>query len=65
MSSRHAFGGLFTDLPTRKLNRLHARLPKSGRFWCGCDARLVSEGRKCSSCGVRIGVRRMRMREVR
>ncbi len=65
MSSLRAFGGFFTELPTRKLNRLRSRVPKSGRFWCGCDAQLVVEGPKCPSCGVRIGVRRLRRREIR
>lgn len=49
------------DAPTRKLNRLHARRPRTGRYWCGCcDATLVGLGEKCTVCRsvARPGIRK-------
>jgi len=47
--------GNFTELPTRKLNRLAARSPKTGVTWCGCDAAKTGVGGgKCSACGHKI-----------
>lgn len=40
------------DVPTRKLNRLTVRMPKSGMHWCGnCDANHIADGHKCEVCG--------------
>lgn len=40
------------DVPTRRLNRLTARIPKSGMFWCGCcDRNHVADGHKCEVYG--------------
>lgn len=39
------------DQPTRKLNRLHSKRPRSGLYWCWkCDREVVSKGEKCK-CG--------------
>ena len=39
------------DQPTRKTNRLKARTPTTGRYWCGCDAALRGVAEKCRYCG--------------
>lgn len=65
MSSQRPLRGLFTELPTRKLNRISARLPRQGRHWCGCDASQVAPGERCQVCGVRCCPGLMRRREVR
>lgn len=42
------------ELPTRKTNRLKARCPATGRYWCGrCDASLRGDAEKCRNCGYR------------
>lgn len=54
-----------TDLPTRKLNRLQARTPKGGLFWCDkCDRNHVGKGEKCSLCGFRNGASTMKAKEL-
>lgn len=36
----------------KKKNRIYKQFSKYGMFWCGrCDANLVSDSKKCSSCG--------------
>lgn len=43
-----------TELPTRKLNRLARRTPRTGLFWCDyCDQNHVGAGQKCALCGHR------------
>lgn len=45
----------YLELPTRKANRLKAKIPKGGLFWCGCcDAAKVGDGSKCPVCGHKI-----------
>lgn len=54
-----------TELPTRKLNRLSARTPRKGLFWCGrCDAYKVGVGQRCGNCGCKHGPRTMKASEV-
>ena len=54
-----------TELPTRKLNRLSARTPQSGLYWCSCcDRDLISAGQKCATCGARSPRNVMRKRDV-
>lgn len=54
-----------TELPTRKLNRLSARTPRKGLFWCGrCDADIVGVGQRCKTCGCKHGPRTMKATEV-
>lgn len=54
-----------TDLPTRKLNRLQARTPKQGLFWCsGCDRNHVGKGEKCNLCGFQHGARTVKPKEL-
>jgi len=55
-----------TDLPTRKLNRLSARSPRSdGLFWCGrCDAAKVGVGERCRHCRHRHGTRTIKHTEI-
>ena len=59
-----SMGALFFDgAPNRKNNRLVARRPRSGIFWCGCcDRDMVSAGEKCKECGVRASPKQTRRR---
>lgn len=59
-----SMGAMFFDgAPTRKLNRLIARRPRGGIFWCGCcDRNMVRAGEKCEECGVRASPQQTRKR---
>lgn len=55
-----------TELPTRKRNRLSARSPRNGTFWCAkCDRAGVAIGQKCRLCGHRDYRRPMHKGEVK
>jgi hypothetical protein len=53
------------DAPTRKLNRLKKRLPRTGRCWCDrCDRDSVADTEKCSVCGYIRCPRKLHRNEI-
>jgi len=55
----------FVEVPTRKLNRLKSRAPKTGRSWCGgCDANLVGDTERCRVCGTPGARHKLHRREI-
>jgi hypothetical protein len=55
----------YIEVPTRNLNRLKAKTPRTGRFWCNkCDANRVGESERCGVCGFVHERRKLKRREI-
>jgi hypothetical protein len=55
----------FVEEPTRKLNRLKSRAPKTGKSWCACcDAYQTGQTERCRVCGCKGEPNKLHRREI-